>query len=201
MLVKCHACGSHVPAETTIEVPRQGQMLHYCSARCADAEMAVGAAAPLAALPGPPRRLLVAVDGSGPSIRAVEWAAQLASQSHGEVRLLHAVDSAFLRAFGIGSAEEGAARFGIRASDVVAAIHEDAERHFARCRRICEAAKVVCTSHVEFRPPLDAIVDAAREADLVVMGSRGMGAVSGAVLGSLSQRVMGAVKTPVLVVH
>jgi nucleotide-binding universal stress UspA family protein len=201
MLVKCHACGSHVPAETTIEVPRQGQTLHYCSARCADAEMAAGTVAPLGALPEPPRRLLVAVDGSGPSIRAVEWAARLASLGHGEVRLLYAVDSAFLRALGVGSSEEGGARFGVRASDVVAAIREDAEKHFARCRRICEAAKVACTSHVEFRSPLDAISEAAREADLVVLGSRGMGAVSGAVLGSLSQRVMGAVKIPVLVVH
>jgi nucleotide-binding universal stress UspA family protein len=201
MLVKCHACGSHVPAETTIEVPRQGQMLHFCSARCADAETAAGALAPLGPLPAPPRRLLVAVDGSGPSIRAVEWAASFAALTRGEVRLLYAVDSAFLRAIGVGSPEQGAPRLGVRPADVAAALHEDAEKHFARCRRICEAAGVPCSSHVEFRPPVDAIADAAREADLVVMGSRGMGAVSGAVLGSLSHRVLGSVKTPVLVVH
>jgi nucleotide-binding universal stress UspA family protein len=46
-----------------------------------------------------------------------------------------------------------------------------------------------------------AIVEAAKNADLVVRGSRGRGALSGLVLGSLSHRVLGGMQTPVLVVH
>ena len=38
-------------------------------------------------------------------------------------------------------------------------------------------------------------------ADLVVMGSRGRGALEGGTLGSLSQRVVSTARTPVLVVH
>jgi nucleotide-binding universal stress UspA family protein len=54
---------------------------------------------------------------------------------------------------------------------------------------------------IEFGPPLEAIVAAAKDADLVVMGSRGRSVLSGAILASLSQRVLGGTRTPVLVVH
>jgi nucleotide-binding universal stress UspA family protein len=54
---------------------------------------------------------------------------------------------------------------------------------------------------IETKPPLEAILAAAGEADLVVMGSRGRGALSGTPLGSLSQRVVTSTRTPVLVIH
>ena len=51
------------------------------------------------------------------------------------------------------------------------------------------------------KPPVRAIADAAENADLVVVGSRGLGSFSGAALGSLSHRVIGETPKPVLVVH
>ena len=49
----------------------------------------------------------------------------------------------------------------------------------------------------------DAIVGiaAGREADLIVVGSRGHGAVASTVLGSVSRGVVAHAKVPVLVVH
>jgi nucleotide-binding universal stress UspA family protein len=54
---------------------------------------------------------------------------------------------------------------------------------------------------IEARPPLEAILDAAANVDLIVMGSRGRDALSGASLGSLAQRVITSTQTRVLVVH
>jgi nucleotide-binding universal stress UspA family protein len=56
------------------------------------------------------------------------------------------------------------------------------------------------TTAVETGTPLEVISAAARQADLVVLGSRGLGAVSGVVLGSLSHRLLGTTTVPVLVV-
>ena len=80
-------------------------------------------------------------------------------------------------------------------------LREEAAAQLERGARLCREAGLPFTTRVELRPPLAAIVEAAEGADLVVMGSRGLGAISGAVLGSLSQRVLAAVDKPVLVAH
>jgi len=199
MLVKCAVCGTHVPSEVALEVPVGSETHQFCSARCADAERAAKAA-PLTKLPRVPRRILVAVDGSGPSVRAVEMAAALAAMTRGEIRLLHAVDFGWLQALGLAS-PTGPIGLGVSLEEIERRLHADAEAQLDRGRRICEEAAVRVSTCVELRRPLEAILEAAREADLVVMGSRGRGALSGAMLGSLSQRVIGATRTPVLVVH
>jgi len=53
-----------------------------------------------------------------------------------------------------------------------------------------------------FGPPAESIIDVAdtRSCDLVIMGSRGQGALSGLLLGSQSQKVVSLAKCPVLVV-
>jgi nucleotide-binding universal stress UspA family protein len=203
MLIKCPTCGAHVPRAVAVEIPIGDAREPYCSLRCAtlaESERAPAKTAP-APLPPVPQRLLVAVDGSGPSLRAVELATSLAQATGGRITLLLALDPAPLRLLPLDSGFAGATRLGLEIEQIEARLRKDAEAQLERCARICREAGVEHTSRVEMKSPLRAIADAADHADLVVMGSRGLGAFSGAALGSLSHRVIGEVSRPVLVVH
>ena len=199
MIINCPICGSHVPADVAVEVVLEGELCRFCSARCADTALSGDPAfAPAAAIPPVPHRILVAVDGSGPSLRALAVGAGLARAGGGNVRALCAVDAgwtAALRMLAKGGKQPD------MSPEVERALREDAQAQLDHCRRVCEQAGVPVATHVAFKPPFEAIVEAAGDADLVVMGSRGRGALSGFLLGSVSQRVLGGTRTPVLVVH
>ena len=196
MAVKCSVCGRRVQAEVAIEAGGDGGTRSFCSARCAEAGGALGIRAGTL-----PRRLLVAVDGSGPSLRAVEIATTLAAATGGTIRLLHAVDIDWLHIVGEAPLGVGPIGVGFRLAEIQQALRDDAEAQLAACRKVCERAGVPVSSQVEFARPVEAIVQVARDVDLVVMGSRGRGALSGAILGSVSQRVLAETRTPVLIVH
>jgi len=199
MTVTCRVCGATVGADSAVDAAVGGEVVRCCSSRCADvARERAGAGAFSGALPVPPRRLLVAVDGSGPALRAVEQAAMLAKLAGGEVRLLYAIEPMGLR--GLGEALPPG-RLGEVVREVEQALRDDAEAQLRRPREICESAGIPCSVEVVFKLPVEAILEAATAADLVVLGSRGRGAVTGALFGSVSQRVIGATHTPVLVVH
>jgi nucleotide-binding universal stress UspA family protein len=200
VVVKCAVCGAHVLAAAAVEIPVREGVERFCSLRCATSATGAASAAPLPPLPEPPRRILVAIDGSGPSLRATELAAVLARTTHGSVTLLHAIDPALLRLLPLGELGDTTG-IGVDLAAVEDALRRDAEAQLARCRQICEQAGVPHRSRIELAPPARAIVEAANEADLVVIGSRGLGALSGVALGSLSHRVIGDTKAPVLVVH
>ena len=145
-----------------------------------------------------PKRLLVLFDGSGPALRAAAMAGVLAHATGGSVRLLTAIEPMGL--YGRGTVSPSG-----RIAQAIRAVEEElrtsAEVELERARAACVAAGADCTSEVVFDVPLRAVVAAAGDGDLIVMGSRGLGTVLGAVLGSLSHRVLGATNTPVLVVH
>ncbi len=77
-------------------------------------------------------------------------------------------------------------------------------------RILSEAANIVKNKHLEIKVmtrlekgrPSDVIVDTAREedVDLIVMGSRGLGGITGWVLGSTSRHVVEACTKPILIV-
>jgi len=195
MIAKCSTCGAHVPSDVALTITHDGKEYSFCSAHCADAQVPDI----LTQLPPLPRKILVAVDGSGPSIRAVETAVTLAQASQGEIRLLAAVEPGRLREAarspGVG------ARFETLAEDVEQVLRESAEAQLQRCRRICERGRVPCVTKIDTRPPLEAILAAADDVDLVVMGSRGRDALTASSLGSLAQRVVTSTAQRVLVVH
>jgi nucleotide-binding universal stress UspA family protein len=188
MLVKCGICGAHVPAEVTVDL--SGSLERYCSLRCA---MQADPDATGSALPELPRRILVAVDGSGPSLRAAQLAAALARQSGAALTLIHVIDPALMR-------RPPAAR-SADAAEVERALRAEAEAQLERCRRLCEGAGVPVSLRIEVELPARAIAAAAGDADLVVVGSRGLGAASGNAVGSLSQRLLAETRTPLLAVH
>ena len=202
MMFKCPVCGAHVPTATAVEIPVGEGIERFCSLRCATSTGAGEArSVPLAAPPLPPRAILVAVDGSGPSVRAVEMAVSIACATKGKVTLIHAIDPALFRLLPLDSAFGGATRLGIDPGKLEEDLRRDAVASLERCGRICERAGVDYACRIEMKPPALAIADAAEHADLIVMGSRGLGALSGAALGSLSHRVIGETRRPVLIVH
>jgi nucleotide-binding universal stress UspA family protein len=202
MTMKCPTCGTQVPTATAVEVHIGDGIERFCSLRCANAaEAGKPARAPRAKPLEPLRKIVVAVDGSGPSVRAVEMAISIASSMKASVFLVHAIDPALFRLLPLDGVFGGATSIGIDPGMLEQNLRRDAVNSLERCGRICEAAGVDYTCHIDMKPPVRAIVDAAKHADLIVMGSRGLGAVSGAALGSLSHRVIAETSKPVLIVH
>lgn len=143
------------------------------------------------------RRILVPFDGSEPALRAARMASTLARATGASVDLLTAVDRQHLHGHGTVS-PTGRIAHAVR--EMEAHLTQRAEKALQRAHAVCREAGVEVTSRVVLESPPRAVLRAAKRADLVVMGSRGLGGLKGLVLGSVSQRVLAATKTPVLVV-
>lgn len=81
-------------------------------------------------------------------------------------------------------------------------IEKTAERYLGVIERACEKAGVACRSvHVTNEYPAEAILEAAKKykCDLIFMSSHGRRGLSGLLLGSQTQKVIGNSKIPVLV--
>ncbi|MFI6317615.1 universal stress protein [Nonomuraea sp. NPDC050556] len=135
--------------------------------------------------------IIVGVDGSAAARAAVEWAADDAARTRQPLRLVHAVD-----------------RLPYQISRYPGPVQYDALRDAAH-KMLREAADLarerqpevaVSTALVEGSPVV-ALQDQAKEATEIVLGSRGLGGFTGALLGSVSARVAGQVHCPVVVVR
>ncbi len=82
------------------------------------------------------------------------------------------------------------------------AVRDAAARRIEKARAKAEAAGVVCRTHLTASPPTPAIVDTARslQADLIVMGTRGLSGFQHALLGSNAERTVRLAPCPVLTV-
>jgi nucleotide-binding universal stress UspA family protein len=141
----------------------------------------------------PRRRIVVGIDGSVESQAALEWALQEARCTGGEIVPVLAYESG-LAWIDVGSEYE--------ASIVEhSAAHAKEELH-----RTLEAVSPDGQWPVPVHPltvggsPAQVLIDVVREADLLVVGSRGRGAFAGLLLGSVSQRCAERSPCPVVVV-
>jgi nucleotide-binding universal stress UspA family protein len=140
-----------------------------------------------------PRRILVGVDGSPESTTACWSAIALARQVGASLTLLHVAQPHVLR-----SSFDSAPQW-----------REAQETARARGEQIVEEARslcgddVPCTTQVAFGEPSATICRRAREldADLIVVGSRGLGTIKRLVLGSVSTAVSNRAPCSVLVVR
>ncbi|MEI5100999.1 universal stress protein [Streptomyces sp. PmtG] len=135
--------------------------------------------------------LIVGVDGSEPSLRALDWAVDEAVRQAVPLRIVHASSWEWYEgrepSFGINRALVRA-----RADRVVA---DAAER--AHCR----SSSVKVTRQLLDEDPAAALISQSREAHAVVVGSRGRGQLAGLLLGSVSLSVAAHAESPVLVVR
>jgi nucleotide-binding universal stress UspA family protein len=133
-------------------------------------------------------RIVAGVDGSEASIQALEWAVRQAGLTGAVVDAVSAWQ--FPVSYGWAVTDE---------TDYSALAAGELTKAIATAGRVDET--------VEIRPRIveenaaQALLDAAEGADLVVVGSRGLGGFSGALLGSVSQHVVHHATCPVVVIR
>jgi nucleotide-binding universal stress UspA family protein len=140
------------------------------------------------------RRILVPVDGSETSTRAVVAALQMARENGGRIRLVHALDElAYLSGYEYSADLLKAAR------DQGARVLEDAQT-MASSAGVPADGKLVETAG---RRLGELVAEEARnwEADLVVVGTHGRRGMSRILLGSGAEQVLRMAPVPVLAVR
>jgi nucleotide-binding universal stress UspA family protein len=138
--------------------------------------------------------ILVAIDGSEHGAQALRTAAQLAREEHARLTVVTAVPPA--PAFAALTAP-GVAAVG----DAAHLLGEAGARMVKQIEAVPDDVSV--TSIVVAGQPAQVILERLREGrhDLLVMGTRGLGRVGSALLGSVAQQVLHQADVPVLVVR
>ena len=147
-----------------------------------------------------PRRFLIGVDGSPHARGAVAFVAGLTPPRGGQARLLRVVEPVRLPSTGLVPA---------RVRALLAQEAENLEReHMAAARRQLEAARERLAragwrvkTEVRMGRPLEELLTASTDADVLVVGARGIGAVERLLLGSVAEGAVSRAPVPVLVVR
>jgi nucleotide-binding universal stress UspA family protein len=131
-------------------------------------------------------RIVVGVDGSDGGQRALRWAAREAASRGGTVHAVTAYTFDALDAAAISRPEQHKLAEAALATQV-APIRED-------------VPAVTITTQATLGAAPDVLIEAARDADLLVLGSHGHGRLFHAVLGSVTEASIRAATCPVVVV-
>lgn len=145
------------------------------------------------------KHLLVPVDGSKLSGKAVAQAIALAKPLKAKITVFYAAPEAPLPVY-----SEGVVYQQVPAKAYAAAMAKEAERILAPVAARAKAAGVSAdTRHAIASAPWEAILDAAKKAkcDAIVMASHGRRGVTAMLLGSETQKVLTHSKLPVVVVR
>jgi nucleotide-binding universal stress UspA family protein len=140
-------------------------------------------------------RILVPVDGSASANRAVAHAVALAEgRADAEITLLYVQNPQTLDT----SEVSGITSVG---ADTERAV-ENSEKALRPAIELCRSAQVKFDTRSAFGPIAETIDTTARQitADQIVMGTRGFGPFRGAVLGSVSAKVVRLARIPVTLV-
>lgn len=134
-------------------------------------------------------KVLVGVDGSGPSHKALLWAASEAGMRASELVILHAWEFPGLP-YGAYPTEAEDLESGAKA--ILSEAEELVKRHFPALS--CSVVLAEGNAAAAIRELQDTV-------DLVVIGSHGHGALSSLVLGSLSTQLGHNCTAPLVIVH
>lgn len=140
-----------------------------------------------------PKRILLATDGSECAETAGRVAVDLATRSGAELDVVHAFEFVPVREYaGVALRLRSPAEFAKHAQRIL-------DEHVGR---IHDMGGVVADSHLCMGSPVDQILCQAEEtdADLVVVGRRGLGGVKRLLMGSVSEGIVHNARCPVLVV-
>ena len=135
-------------------------------------------------------RIVVPVDGSEGSRMAASFAASLARQTNAMIELLYVYDAPTAAQMGLA-----------RGTDLERAKLQVSRGSFDGVAPLLSGIEV--RRHVAIGHPAREIVEHARavDADLIVIGSRGLSEIAGLLLGSVSESVLRLAPCPVTVVR
>jgi nucleotide-binding universal stress UspA family protein len=144
------------------------------------------------------KRILVALDGSETSMRALTASLNLARQGGGRVRMVHVVEElAYLGGFD---------PYGASSGDLIKVIRENAAKVLATGLAAAQSAgveadTVLCDNFGERLP--EAMADAAKQwnADLIVVGTHGRRGIGRVLMGSGAEQIIRLSPVPVLVIR
>lgn len=138
--------------------------------------------------------ILVGVDGSAASNAAVFWAAREAALRNAPLTLVHAVKT-FVPTYPQIPMPEGVSLWQ----------EDDGRQILEQAVKIAKEAvpvgKIAVASEMKGSPPVPTLTDMSSEAEMVVVGSTGRGAVGRALMGSVSSGVVRSAKCPVAVIR
>ena len=137
------------------------------------------------------KKILVAVDGSEPSMKGARMAADLAQ----------ATGSTMILAYVVVPVALPADFYGMASVQIEDQLRKDGETFLEQATRTFPGVNL--ERKLLSGPAAEALADAAEAmgADLVVVGSRGRGAMARVLLGSVADRLVHICKKPVLVVR
>jgi nucleotide-binding universal stress UspA family protein len=139
------------------------------------------------------KNIVVGVDGSPGSRKALTWAAAEAADHGANLVVMNVWEHTLLPPAGAPSVSERNVPDPSQrtADDLLQIIKEE----------LGEEPPVVVQPHVKQGRPAKVLIDESANADLLVVGKRGHGGFAGLVLGSVSQHVAAYAKCPVTVVR
>jgi nucleotide-binding universal stress UspA family protein len=136
--------------------------------------------------------IVVGLDGSGESVRAAEWAADLAQRRGAGVHLLHALNlTGAISLLSTMSHDEYCRARAKDAETLLDAVRDELHSRFPRLRITTETAEGT---------PIEALADASGRAALTVVGTRGRGGFLGLALGSVGLQLAAHSRGPVVLV-
>jgi nucleotide-binding universal stress UspA family protein/mono/diheme cytochrome c family protein len=140
------------------------------------------------------KRILVPIDFSANSTRALDYAHGLALKFDAAMHLVHVCE---VPGMSLGSMDA----YAIAYSEWAQRLGEEAERQLTTIKNSLSGVEV--STDVLFGSPAPAIIDAADAncADLIVMGTHGHGALMHVMMGNVAERVVRAAMCPVLTVR
>jgi nucleotide-binding universal stress UspA family protein len=138
--------------------------------------------------------VVAGVDGSAESIAALNWASRYAEATGATVRAV----LAWHYPTAVGTAPVGV---------TPAAVREETERVMhaqladAVAKVYSDPAAAAVEARLHYGHPAEALIDESKHADLLVVGSRGHGAFTGMLTGSVSVHCVNHAECPVVVVR
>ena len=138
------------------------------------------------------KQIVIATDGSAPATEAVDVGLELAREQGAEVTFVHVTEPDDYVVSRLGPGHAVPHHEPIDASETALAAAEEAAKEAG----VSYALERISGEAVD---TIVAVADA-KNADLIVVGSRGLGPVKAALLGSVSRGVLDDARRPVLIV-